>query len=175
MKTKIEIKNRWTGSILFEYEKENNTMKDTVEKAVKQNANLEGANLEGANLRGADLEGANLGGADLGGANLGGADLRGANLGGAYLREANLRGAYIYVSDNEINVEEIIKNFEEKSNIKITEYYINKNIILTRWSVFWKYGLIICDYEVKEEKVEEMTLSQVCKELGKNIKIIKEE
>ena len=29
-KIKIEIKNRWTGSVLFEHEKENNTIKDTV-------------------------------------------------------------------------------------------------------------------------------------------------
>ena len=63
-KIKIEIKNRWTGSVLFEYEKENNTIKDTVEKAVRGGANLEGANLEGANLRGANLEGANLEGAN---------------------------------------------------------------------------------------------------------------
>ena len=32
--TKIEIKNRWTGSILFEYSKENNTIKETVIEAV---------------------------------------------------------------------------------------------------------------------------------------------
>ncbi len=154
-KLKIEIKNRWTGSILFEYEKENNTLKDTVEQAIKEGANLRGAYLRGANLRGANLEGANLEGANLEG--------------------ANLEGAYIYVSDNEISVEEVIRNFEEKNNLKVTEYYINKNIIPTRWNAFWNYGLIICKYEVIEEKVEEMTLSQVCKELGRNIKIIKED
>ena len=52
---KIEIKNKWTGSILFEYEKENNTLKDTVEQAVKEGADLERANLEGADLGGANL------------------------------------------------------------------------------------------------------------------------
>ena len=82
MKTKIEIKSVW-GSVLFSYEKENNTIKDTLEEAVKSGANLGGANLGGANL----------GGAYLGGANLRGANLRGANLGGAYLGGANLRGA----------------------------------------------------------------------------------
>ncbi len=179
-KLKIEIKNRWTGSILFEYEKENNTLKDTVEQAIKEGANLRGAYLRGANLRGANLEGANLEGANLRGAylegaNLEGANLEGANLEGANLEGANLEGAYIYVSDNEISVEEVIRNFEEKNNLKVTEYYINKNIIPTRWNAFWNYGLIICKYEVIEEKVEEMTLSQVCKELGRNIKIIKED
>ena len=54
---KIQIKSRW-GSVLFEYEKENNTMKDTLIEAVKKGANLEGANLKGANLYGASLEGA---------------------------------------------------------------------------------------------------------------------
>ena len=144
-KIKFEIKNRWTGSILFEYEKEDNTLKYTVEKAVKEKIDLEGANLEGANLEEANLEGANLRGANLEEANLEGANLEGANL----------RGVYIYVDDNEIDVENKIKDFEEKSNIKITETYINKNIFSTRWNAFWRYGLIICDWEIKEQ--EEIT------------------
>ena len=102
MKTKIEIKSVF-GNVLFEFKKENNSVKDTLVEAVKQGAYLGGANLGGADLRGADLRGANLRDADLGGANLGGADLRGAylrdadlggaNLGGADLGGANLRGA----------------------------------------------------------------------------------
>jgi hypothetical protein len=87
---KIEIKNRWTGSIIFTYEKENNTVKQTLVKAVSEGANLEGANLEGADLEGAYLEGANLEGADLEGAYLKGAYLKGANLEGANLKGANL-------------------------------------------------------------------------------------
>jgi hypothetical protein len=188
-KIKIEIKNRWTGSVLFEYEKENNTLKDTVQQAVKQGAylkeaNLEGANLIGANLIEANLEGANLIGANLieanlEGANLRGANLRGANLEGTYLRganleganlieanliEANLEGAYIYVSDNETDIENIIKNFEEKNNIKITEYYVNRNVIPTRHSAFWKYGLIICDYKVIQ--IKKLTIKEAEKELS---------
>ena len=110
MKIKFEIKNRWTGEVLFEYEKENNNIKDTVVEAVKSGAYLGGAdlrdanlggadlgdaNLRGADLRGADLRDANLRGADLSGAYLRGADLRGANLGGAYLSDAYLSGAYL--------------------------------------------------------------------------------
>ena len=94
-KIKIRIKNRWTGSVLFEYEKEGNTLKDTVIKAVNRGADLGGADLRGAYLGGADLRGAYLEGADLEGADLGGADLRGAYLGGAYLRGADLGGAYL--------------------------------------------------------------------------------
>ena len=93
MKIKIEIKNRWTGKVLFEYEKENNTVKDTLIEAVKNKAYLGGADLRGADLRGADLGDAYLGGADLRGAYLRGADLRGADLGGADLGDAYLRGA----------------------------------------------------------------------------------
>ena len=90
--TKIEIKTIW-GEVIFTYEKDNNTVKDTVVEAVKHGANLYGANLYGANLYGANLRGAYLGGAYLRGAYLGGADLRGAYLGGANLGGANLYGA----------------------------------------------------------------------------------
>ena len=64
---KIQIKSIW-GEVLFEYEKENNTLKDTLEEAVKHRANLYGANLYGANLNGANLYGASLNGASLDGA-----------------------------------------------------------------------------------------------------------
>ena len=52
MEVKIEIKSIF-DSVLFEYSKENNTIKDTVEEAVRRGANLRGANLGGAYLRGA--------------------------------------------------------------------------------------------------------------------------
>ena len=78
--TKIEIKTIW-GDIIFTHEKENNTVKDTLQEAVKSGADLGGANLRSADLGGADLRSADLYGADLGGANLGGANLYGANLG----------------------------------------------------------------------------------------------
>ena len=74
MKTKIQIKTA-LGSVLFELEKENNSVKDTLVEAVKS-----GADLSYANLRGADLSYANLRGADLRGADLRGADLSYANL-----------------------------------------------------------------------------------------------
>ena len=85
---KISIKNRWTGSILFEYSSVDNTLAKTVLEALKG-----GADLYEADLRGAVLYGAKLRGADLYGADLRGANLRGANLYGANLREANLYGA----------------------------------------------------------------------------------
>ena len=42
---KIQIKSIW-GGVIFEYEKENNTLKNTLEEAVKQGANLDRANLD---------------------------------------------------------------------------------------------------------------------------------
>ena len=81
----IELKSRWDGKVLFSHEAEENSVKLTLEMAVKAKVNLSGANLSGADLRGADLRGAYLSGADLSGANLIGAYLRGAILRGANL------------------------------------------------------------------------------------------
>ena len=116
MKT-IEIKDI-NGVVLFVHTVKNNSIKITVEEAVKKNVNLfeanltnaklkrvnfkgadlnrvnfEGANLECANLEGADLTGANFEGADLTGANFEGANLEGADLKGADLNCVNFEGA----------------------------------------------------------------------------------
>ena len=106
MKTKIEIKSIF-GNLLFEFEKGNNTVKDTLLESIKigadlryadlsgadlRYANISGANLSGANLRGVNLRGADLSGANFSGANFIGANFRGANLSGANLSGANLRG-----------------------------------------------------------------------------------
>ena len=106
---KIEIHNRWTGSVVFEYTKEGNTITETVLDAIRRGANLRDANLRDADLRDANLCGvnlcdadlcdANLCGANLCDANLRSADLRGANLRDADLRCANLCGANLYGAD----------------------------------------------------------------------------
>ena len=96
---KISIKNRWTGSIIFEYSSVENTLAKTVLEALKGGANLRGANLRDANLRGANLRGANLFGADLREADLREADLLGADLREANLLGANLRGANLFGAD----------------------------------------------------------------------------
>src|SRR5574344_1367682 len=108
MKTKIQIKTI-TGDLLFEFEDEDNSIRHTVEEAVRQNISLSGADLRGADIRFAYLEGvnlirANLSRADLRGTNLSCADLRGtnlrdANLASANLRDANLRNANIRNAD----------------------------------------------------------------------------
>jgi hypothetical protein len=99
MKTKIEIKSIF-GKLLFEFEKEDNTVKDTVMEAVKTRADLSEADLYRVDLSEADLSGANLSRAYLSEADLYRVDLSGAYLSGAYLSganlsEANLSGAYL--------------------------------------------------------------------------------
>ena len=64
MKIKIQIHSIF-GGLLFELEKENNTLLETLKEAIKREANLRGANLHGADLRGANLRGADLRGAWL--------------------------------------------------------------------------------------------------------------
>lgn len=103
-KIKIQIRHSLKDYILFEYEKEYNTIRDTLVEGVAQEINLNHAYLSAANLRDANLYGAklckaNLGGADLYGADLRGADLRGANLYGANLRDAKLRDARLDAAD----------------------------------------------------------------------------
>ena len=48
------------GTLLFAFETEDNTIKKTLEEAVRRGADLRGADLRGANLRGADLRGAKI-------------------------------------------------------------------------------------------------------------------
>lgn len=60
---KIQIKNRFTGTVIFESKKE--TTKEAVLESLKSNANLNNADLRNADLYGADLYGADLSGANL--------------------------------------------------------------------------------------------------------------
>ena len=83
-KIKIELRSIY-GNVLFSWESENNTQRETILEALKQKADLRYANLGYA-----DLCSANLGYADLGSANLRSADLRSANLRSANLGSANL-------------------------------------------------------------------------------------
>lgn len=93
MKIKIDIKSIF-GNVLFSFEKENNTIKNTLVEAT-----LIGANLREADLCETDLRGADLGYADLREVYLKYADLREGYLGYADLRDANLRGADLENAD----------------------------------------------------------------------------
>lgn len=47
----IKIRNRWTGSVVFEYTKEGNTITEAVLEAIRCDANLRDADLRDADLR----------------------------------------------------------------------------------------------------------------------------
>ena len=87
MLVKIQIRSIF-GKVLFELEKENNTIRETLEEAVKNNTDLYNANLINANLEGANLYNANLINVNLEGANLINANIEGANLYNANLYNA---------------------------------------------------------------------------------------
>ena len=103
MEKTIEIRNWKTGDVIFSYTCENNTVKKTVEEAVKQGvslayANLTYCNLSEANLSFAGLSHANLKDTNLANTNLSYADLSHAiltytDLSDTDLREANLNYA----------------------------------------------------------------------------------
>ena len=76
----IQIKSRFTAAVLFEHDCKNNSIRLTLELAIKSGANLSDADLSGANLSGAYLSRADLSRADLSRANLICADLSGAYL-----------------------------------------------------------------------------------------------
>ena len=102
MKVKVQIKS-FSGTVLFEAEKEDYTVKRALQDAVLQDADLQDADLQDADLRDADLQDADLRGADLRGAFLQGADLRGAFLQGADLRGArNIPQSYINICSRDM-------------------------------------------------------------------------
>jgi len=127
---KIEIKNRWTGEVIYSSNK--TTYKEAVEDgkadlsgAYLSEADLSGAYLSGADLRGADLSGANLRGAYLSEADLSGANLREADLSGAYLSEANLRGANLCGADLSDAELQNAKFFGKGGTTKIKQNQVN--------------------------------------------------
>jgi hypothetical protein len=97
MKTKIQIKSIH-GKLLFEFEKENNTIKDILEEAIRQKcdlrySDLSGINLSGINLSGINLRGSNLSYSNLSYSNLSYSDLGYSNLSYSNLSYSNLSGS----------------------------------------------------------------------------------
>lgn len=99
-RVKIQIKSIF-GKVLFEYEKENNTIRDTVEEAVRRQVSLRYANLRYANLGYTNLSFADLSFADLSNTSLcyasfNSANLSNADLSNASLYNASLRYAFLF-------------------------------------------------------------------------------
>ena len=100
-KKTIKIREWTTNRIFFTYTCENNTIKKTVEEAVRRKvsfycADLSCFNLSGADLRNVDLSWAKLDHTILSDANLSGADLKFADLRSVILSNTNLLGADLY-------------------------------------------------------------------------------
>ena len=105
MKCKIKLKKRY-GSVFFEHEDEDNSIKKTLEEYIKRErakgkkfVDLRFADLESTNLEGIDLSGTDLNSADLSNSNLNNSNLRYANLSNAYLSHTDLSGAYLGGAD----------------------------------------------------------------------------
>ncbi len=96
---KIEIKNRWTLAVIFTHECEGNTIKKTVEEAIKSGSDLRCSDLRCSDLSDSDLRCSDLRGSNLRGSNLRGSDLRGSNLRGSDLRGSDLSGSNLRGSD----------------------------------------------------------------------------
>ena len=95
-KVSIQIKNRWTGDVIYESEK--TTFKEAVKEAIKSKVDLSETNLSGSdlskvNLSGSDLSKVNLSGSDLSGSDLSEVNLYGSDLYGANLSGSDLSGA----------------------------------------------------------------------------------
>jgi hypothetical protein len=118
---KIQIKSIF-GDVIFEYEKENNTIKDTLEKAIISGANLSWVNLSGANISGVNLSNSNLYRANLYGVNLSNSNLYKANLSSANLSNANISWA-------ELNDKKIISISRIGSRNGMTVYDFDNDII----------------------------------------------
>jgi hypothetical protein len=114
------------GQVLFEHESVDNTIKETVEKAVKERADLRSANLRSADLSSANLRSADLSSADLSLANLRSADLSSANLRSADLSSADLSLANLSSAD-----------FDEP--IYISDLYSLKLLPKDTTLTYWKF------------------------------------
>ena len=84
---KYEIKNRLTGEVIFSTEAK--SLKEAVEKGIKQRISFSGANFSGAYLADANFSGANFDRANFSGAYLAFADFVDANFSGANFSGAN--------------------------------------------------------------------------------------
>ena len=112
-KKPFEIKDRYSGRVLFETEAE--TLKDALEEAVMSSMNLSCADLRNADLREACLANANLSNADFSGASLFKTVLHRSNLIGTRFCNVDLRGA-------DIRYASLKKAVLQNSDLRVTDF-----------------------------------------------------
>ena len=157
---KFEIKNRWSGELIFSVE--TTSWKLAIELAIKakadlSSADLSSADLSSANLRSADLSSANLRYADLRYADLSSANLRYADLRYADLRSANLRYADLRSAKgiNKYLVTPLLMLLDQPG--KILAYKLVKEDCLAPFNggITYEIGK---SYEVKDADTDELNL-----------------
>ena len=94
---KIEIKNRFTGDVIFSYSAENNTMKKTLIEALHEDVDVSCSDLSDVDLWGVDMSELDLFQVDFSGSNLSYAsfacsELSDVDLWGTNLHETNMWG-----------------------------------------------------------------------------------
>ena len=141
---KLSILSRFNASILFEFEAEENSLKITLQAAVKARANLDGADLRGADLYGANLYGANL---------------RSANLYGEKLSKTPLQinglKWFVLISDNFMRIGCQRYTHEEWANFTDEEIAKMDFGALKFWRQ-WKISLVaMCSAHNKREEASE--------------------
>lgn len=161
MTQKYEIKNRFTGEVLFSCDipegmESGMIARHALETAIADGANLRGANLEGANLRGANLRGANLEGANLWGANLECANLLGANLEcaeNAPLIITSLRWAVFISGTGFMRIGCQNHSVEAWKNFTDEEIKSMDSDALEFWSKYKTMLLVACDTHVHAKEI----------------------
>ena len=120
MKTRIELKHGY-DCVVFSHECEDNTIKKTVEEAIKQ-----GVSLKGIFLCGADLEDTDFSGVDLSYVKFDGANLRNTNFSGANLCSANLSRVDLFNANMEnanLSCTKIISSICNCANFSGANFY----------------------------------------------------
>jgi hypothetical protein len=137
---KIEIKNRYTNEVIYRCEAE--SIKDAIQKAIKEKVNLSNSNLRGSDLRDSDLSNSNLSNSDLSNSNLRGSDLSYSNLSGSDLRDSDL--SYSNLSYSNLSNSNLRGSDLRDSNLSGSDLRDSKNLdktIKLPMHCKWSHGI----------------------------------
>lgn len=150
MKKVIQLKT-YTGKVIFEYSKENNTIKDTLEEAARQIVNLRNIQLVNADLNGIELKNV---------------DLSGAVFYNVSLMKSNLQ--YVYLDDsilNDVTFDYSILNSLTLIESSIRDAYFDRtllyNSILHKTSLF-KVSFIHADLKSIDSRYSTFSECNFC-------------
>ena len=161
METKIKI-NSIFGKLLFEYECDENSIKKTVEQAVREKTDLSGSDLRNSNLRNSNLRNSDLSGSDLSSSDLSGSDLSSSDLRNSNLRNSNLSGSDLSGSDlsgsnlrnsnlsgSDLSGSNLSGSDLRNSNLSGSDLSGSKNKETAMFPIFCKWNASIIGDEIK--------------------------